>query len=106
MNQRKIKGIEFNYLFRYVTTLLVTISVLMPLSVYASDDYQYKVLFSPSPANLQAETNGRVTIYDGLKSTTVHRAMDEQYDRIENMMFVRTVYEQEDGEVEIEDDGC
>ena len=38
--------------------------------------------------------------------TTVMRAMDEQYDRIDNMMFVGTVYEQEDGELAVEEDGC
>ena len=32
--------------------------------------------------------------------------MDEQFDRIENMMFVRTRYIQPDGEIEVEEDGC
>ena len=79
-------------------------------SVYSSaealDEYQYKVLFSPSSTVLAAEARGRVMIYDGLRYTTVTRAMDEQFDRIENMMFVGTVYQQEDGELEIEEDGC
>jgi hypothetical protein len=32
--------------------------------------------------------------------------MDEQFGRIENMMFVGTVIEREDGELEVEEDGC
>ena len=37
--------------------------------------------------------------------------MNQQFDRIENMMFVRTQYEQEDGEYEdgvyeVDDEGC
>jgi hypothetical protein len=32
--------------------------------------------------------------------------MDEQFQRIENMMFVRTQYIQEDGDIEVEEDGC
>ncbi len=45
-------------------------------------------------------------IYDSLDNETVELAMNEQFDRIENMMFVRTQYIQEDGEYEVEDDGC
>jgi hypothetical protein len=45
-------------------------------------------------------------IYDGLRYATVTRAMDEQFDRIENMMFVGTLIEREDGDFEVEEDGC
>ena len=72
----------------------------------AADEYQYRVLFSPSKDNLEWEAPGRVMIYDGLENSAVVRAMDEQFGRIENMMFVRTVYTQEDGEIEVEEDGC
>ena len=73
-------------------------------SVYAADDYQANVLFNPSQSILKAEARGRIMIYDGLKSETIELAMNQQFDRIENMMFVRTQYEQEDGEYEVEDD--
>lgn len=75
-------------------------------SARAVDEYQQKVLFSPSSSVLAAEARGRIMIYDGLRQATVTRAMDEQFDRIENMMFVGTVIEQEDGELEVEEDGC
>jgi len=54
-------------------------------------------------------------IYDGLKDTQIRKAMDTQFDRIESMMFVRTVVTNEEGNVErdsesgqvvVEDDGC
>ena len=72
----------------------------------AADRYQYKVLFNPAEHVLNAEQRGRIMIYDGLENELVERAMTEQYDRIENMMFVRTRFEQPDGSFEVEDDGC
>lgn len=73
---------------------------------YAADDYQTNLLLNPSPGILLAEANGRVMIYDGLKNETVEQAMSEQFNRIENMMFVRTQYLQEDGDYEVEEDDC
>jgi len=86
------------------TTLLIGVLMFSPAK--AVDEYQYKVLFSPSADILEAEARGRIMIYDGLHYTTVARAMDEQFNRIENMMFVGTLIEQEDGELEVEEDGC
>ena len=54
-------------------------------------------------------------IYDGLKDTQVAQAMDTQFDRIESMMFVRTVTtdatgeilrDKATGDVVVENDGC
>ena len=71
-----------------------------------SDNYYENVLFNPSEAVLLAEAKGRVTIYDGLEHRVVDRALDTQFERIDNMMFVRTGETLPDGEVSIEDDGC
>ena len=84
--------------------LLIGISMISPSHAY--DEYQYKVLFSPTAEVLEAETRGSVMIYDGLRYPTVMRAMDEQFDRIESMMFVGTIVESDDGELEVEEDGC
>ncbi len=47
-------------------------------------------LHNPSETLLAAESRGRVTIYDGLYQSDVDRAMDEQFRRIDRMMFIRT----------------
>ena len=64
------------------------------------------VPITPSEITLKAEAKGRVMIYDGLTSKTISKAMDEQFNRIENMMFVRIIHEQDNGEYYVEDDGC
>ena len=90
--------------FAYTAAFLMGFSMFSPSQAY--DEYQYKVLFSPTAEILEAETRGSVMIYDGLRYATVMRAMDEQFNRIENMMFVGTIVESDDGELEYEEDGC
>ena len=87
-----------------IIAILLSALVAAPLSVGAEDSYQERVLFSPSAEILLAEARGRVMIYDGLTNETVEKALDDQFDRIGNMMFIRTVYTQENGESEVEDD--
>ena len=74
----------------------------------ANGGFQYRALFSPTSAQLKAEDRGRVMIYDGLDNAVVERALDEQFDRIEHMMFVRTRQSTSgnDDEYTVEDDGC
>lgn len=67
------------------------------------NDYQ-NALLSPSNAMLRAERRGRVTIFDGLEHAVIDRALDSQFDRIGNMMFVNTKEKQPDGTVEADDD--
>ena len=81
----------------------------------AVERWQTNLLFNPTPRQLELENKGRVNIYDGLKDTEVARALDTQFDRIQSMMFVRTVVTDKDGEALIdpetgnkvlEDDDC
>ncbi len=84
----------------------------------ADDDYfdwNKRRLFHPTPQELQAEEHGQIIIYDHLRSTDIERALDEEFDRVDSMMFVRVVKTQPDGEpkldpqtgsYEVEDDGC
>lgn len=79
------------------------------------EDWQRQRLFNPTASDLEAERKGRVFIYDGLLDVDVERALNEQFDRIESMMFVGTVVTEESGEpatdeesglLLTEDDGC
>lgn len=85
------------------------------VDVFAYEDWQMERLFNPSPEELDREAGGSIFIYDGLKDKVAERAMDENFERIEAMMFVRTVVtndaaeplqDEASGEVIIEDDGC
>lgn len=86
--------------------LLTSLLLLTYTSAFATDRYQFKMLFTPNETLLMSEAKGRITIYDGLDINTVDRAMDEQFDRIDNMMFVRVQHPQDNGEDIVEDDDC
>ena len=72
-------------------------------------------LLDPTEAELAAEADGRIYIYDGLTDRDIQEAMNEEFERVENMMFIRTrktdetgqvKRDAETGEVKYEDDGC
>ncbi|HOP15880.1 MAG: hypothetical protein H6956_07350 [Chromatiaceae bacterium] len=69
-----------------------------------SSDYYRDALLNPSKAVLLTEHSGRVTIFDGLDDHLVDQALDQQYERIGRMMFVRTRHVRQDGSVESDDD--
>ncbi len=89
-----------------ISKMIIPALLMASSSASAYDGYQEKVLFTPSEGILQAEAKGRVMIYDGLNSETVELAVSGQFQRIENMMFVRTQYISEDGDIEVEEGGC
>ena len=103
---------ETGTLNRLMFIVLLMGSLLAPLAqaADANDGFQYNALFNPSPTQLKAEERGRVMMYDGLDNAVVERALDEQFGRIEHMMFVRTRQsssdDDDDGEGYVEDDGC
>jgi hypothetical protein len=72
------------------------------------DSYQERRLWEPTPKELEAERNGQIYIYDGLQQSEVDTAMEQQFGRIESMMFIRTASPpKNEGEAPtIEDDGC
>jgi hypothetical protein len=104
---QKLAAMKTSSIFRIFAGLL-TGMLLAPVAMTADaeDSFQYKALFSPSDAQQRAEARGHIMIYDGLENAVVERAMDEQFDRVEHMMFVRTRNTQPDGEVSYDDDGC
>jgi hypothetical protein len=61
-------------------------------------------LLNPSAGQLKAEQHGRVAIYDGLHESTVDRALDTQFGRIQNMMFVRVTHTTPEGGEWVDDE--
>ena len=80
----------------------------------AADKWQMNRLLAPTDRQRTLEAKGKITIYDGLRDTTVDRALNKYFDRIENMMFTRVVVTDESGKPKldetgnqvVEDDGC
>jgi hypothetical protein len=64
----------------------------------ALHDWQVQRLMKPSPRDLGKERKGSVYIYDGLTEREVDTALDTQFPRIQNMMFVGTVKTDTHGE--------
>lgn len=46
-------------------------------------------MLEPRAAEVRAEQAGRVYIYDGLKEADIARALREQFQRLDSMMFIR-----------------
>ncbi len=95
--------------------LLVLAGVFYSNEANSSENWQMTRLFHPSEANLASENKGRIIIYSGLTDKTVDKALDENFDRINAMMFTKTIKtdeagnplrDPETGEVMTEDDGC
>ena len=106
-------SIFINTIFLYITLTCACSAQTSEGSILNS--WQLKQLFEPDEAQLSVEKKGRVMIYSGLKDIDVLRAMDEQYDRIESMMFVSVIITGEQGKPKhhpvsgkpvVEDDGC
>jgi hypothetical protein len=67
--------------------------------------WQERRLLAPSAAQQRMEQQDRVYIYDGLHEDTVDQALDTQFERVENMMFVGVRHTTADGD-EYADDDC
>ena len=92
-------------LINYAITAATIISAIGYAQAADLNHFQHKTLLEPGSFQLKAEAKGRVMIYDQMDNATVELAMSNQFDRIENMMFVRTQYIQEDGSI-VEDNDC
>jgi hypothetical protein len=97
---------ERHHILSLATALTISLLSANAAAAPAASDWQLGQLQNPSPGLVKAEARGRVTIYDGLKGQQVERAMDEQFDRIDNMMFIRTLEQAPDGGYVAEDDDC
>jgi hypothetical protein len=99
--------------------LIVACSAMSAGPAIADDDdiaaIELRRLLEPTPAEIAQEENGRIYIYDGLRDKDIERAMNDEFDRVENMMFIRVRKTDADGDIvrnpdtgaaEVEDDGC
>ena len=77
-------------------------------TIALSSDYQLRRLVDPTPAQRAAEQRGAIFIYDSLAFGQVSAALDQHFDRMENMMFVRIHHlpPEANGPVEVEEDDC
>lgn len=90
-------------------TSMVTVHATSHLSPSASnEDWQTRRLMAPTPSQLAAESKGQVFIYDSLDINRVDSAMDQNFDRIQNMMFIRIHHlpPTGSGPAVVEDDDC
>ena len=77
--------------------------------------WQERRLFHPSEVQLHNERQGRIFIYDGLSDKIAQKAVDEEFDRVQHMMFTNTIVtdetsepvrDDETGDIAQEEDGC
>ena len=61
------------------------------------DGYQAHMLYNPSTSQIKREQKGSIYIYDGMTDKQVHRALDQQWERIHAMMFVNTIVTDDSG---------
>ena len=52
-----------------------------------------RLLLNPDPLQITQENMGKVIIYERVREEIIHDALDTDFARIENMMFVNTVIE-------------
>jgi len=89
---------------KYLTVVFAAALSSTSHAMAAGAEWQKERLLDPTPSQLAVEAKGRVAIYDGLDSRTVDRALDEQFHRIDSMMFVRTRHTEPDGTHWADDD--
>lgn len=79
---------------------VLTLLISSPQAAFSDSVYhhwQMQHLLQPSPKQLGQEQRGKIFIYDGLKDKEVDQVMKKQFDRIQSMMFIRTIITDDNG---------
>ena len=72
-------------------------------------------LFEPTASELRNEAKGSVYIYEGMTDRAVNQAMEDEFERVEHMMFINTIRTDAQGKplrdpdtglIEADDDCC
>jgi hypothetical protein len=95
----------------------LTLVMSSPQAAYSEAAYerwQQQRLLHPGETQLEQERQGKIFIYDGLSDKEVDRVLDKQFNRMQFMMFIRTIITDDQGEpkhdesgkVLAEDDDC
>jgi hypothetical protein len=103
-------------LTHYAPVLGIALFISTP-SVFSADlrEIQMRRLLEPTPAELASEKDGRIYIYESLTNPDIEKAMSEEFDRVESMMFIRVPKtdasgavkkDEQTGDIIYEDDGC
>jgi hypothetical protein len=90
----------------YFLTISFILSSVFAAHVSADINYSKideQLLLNPPSAGIKDQT---VTIYSEVRNQTIDKALDNQFERIENMMFVNTIIESETGELAYDDSEC
>lgn len=77
-----------------------------PVPAAEAEDWQVRRLLAPTPQERTAERQGTVFIYDGLNEHHVDQALEQAFDRVQSMMFVRVQPAEPEPEEYWLDDGC
>ena len=112
---------------RFKTTRTVVISFVMSLPglsqaedignlamLDSAEQWQMNRLLEPTDRQRKQEVLGKVMIYDSVSDKAIDMALDTNFHRIENMMFVRIIQtdsngialKDKHGKKVLEDDGC
>ena len=106
---------HFNARVLFPPLLLASSCVTVAAAAADVSDIELRRLFEPTTSERAAEAKGEIYIYEGLRDIDVQRAMDQQFERVENMMFIRTIKTDETGKTARDpetgvavtsDDGC
>lgn len=88
----------------HITVGSILIITSLSGNALSTQDWQERRLLAPTANQQRMEQQGRVYIYDGLHEETVDRALDTEFDRVQNMMFIGVKRTTVDGGVSADDD--